>query len=52
MTKLVWKGEKELYGNYYTVPDGVMVKGVYVRKDWPRKPAELDPQGLDLQRVL
>jgi multiple sugar transport system substrate-binding protein len=34
VTKLVWKGEKELYGNYYTVPDGVMVKGVYVRKDW------------------
>ena len=34
VTKLVWKGEKELYGDYYTVPDGVMVKGVYVRKDW------------------
>ena len=34
VTKLVWKGEKELYGDTYTVPDGVMVKGVFVRKDW------------------
>lgn len=34
VTKLVWKGEKELYGDTYTVPDGMMVKGVFVRKDW------------------
>lgn len=34
VTDLVWKGEKELYGNIYTVPDGMMVKGVFVRKDW------------------
>ena len=44
VTKLVWKGEKELYGNYYTVPDGVMVKGVYVRKDWAAEAGlNLDP---------
>jgi len=44
VTKLVWKGEKELYGNYYTVPDGVMVKGVYVRKDWAAEAGlTLDP---------
>jgi multiple sugar transport system substrate-binding protein len=44
VTKLVWKGEKELYGSYYTVPDGVMVKGVYVRKDWAAEAGlNLDP---------
>jgi multiple sugar transport system substrate-binding protein len=44
VTKLVWKGEKELYGNTYTVPDGVMVKGVYVRKDWAAEAGlSLDP---------
>lgn len=45
VTKLVWKGEKELYGNYYTVPDGVMVKGVFVRKDWAAEAGlNLDPK--------
>ena len=44
VTKLVWKGEKELYGDTYTVPDGVMVKGVYVRKDWAAEAGlNLDP---------
>lgn len=32
--KLVWGGEEQRFGHIYTVPDGMMVKGVYVRKDW------------------
>lgn len=45
VTKLVWKGEKELYGNVYTVPDGMMVKGVFVRKDWAEEEGmDLDPK--------
>ena len=44
VTNLVWKSEKELYGNIYTVPDGMMVKGVFVRKDWADEEGlELDP---------
>ncbi|MDO4547315.1 MAG: sugar ABC transporter substrate-binding protein [Clostridia bacterium] len=44
VTKLVWKGENELYGETYPVPDGVMVKGVFVRKDWAAEAGlELDP---------
>ena len=44
VTKLVWKAEKELYGNIYTVPDGMMVKGVFVRKDWAAEAGlDLDP---------
>ncbi len=44
VTKLVWKSEKELYGDTYTVPDGVMVKGVFVRKDWAKEAGlKLDP---------
>lgn len=42
VTKLVWKAEQELYGNIYTVPDGMMVKGVFVRKDWAEE------EGLEL----
>ena len=34
VTDIVWKSEKQLYGDTYTVPDGMMVKGVFVRKDW------------------
>lgn len=34
VTKITWKSENQLYGGTYTVPDGMMVKGVYVRKDW------------------
>lgn len=34
VTDIVWKSEKQLYGATYTVPDGMMVKGVFVRKDW------------------
>ena len=44
VTKLVWKAEQELYGNIYTVPDGMMVKGVFVRKDWAEEEGlALDP---------
>lgn len=44
VTKITWKGEKELYGATYTVPDGMMVKGVFVRKDWAKEAGlNLDP---------
>jgi multiple sugar transport system substrate-binding protein len=44
VTQLVWKAEKELYGNIYTIPDGMMVKGVFVRKDWAQDAGlNLDP---------
>lgn len=45
VTKLVWEAEKELYGNIYTIPDGMMVKGVFVRKDWAQEAGlKLDPK--------
>jgi len=45
VTQLVWKAEKELYGNIYTIPDGMMVKGVFVRKDWAKEVGlNLDPK--------
>lgn len=45
VTKLVWEAEKELYGNIYTIPDGMMVKGVFVRKDWAEDAGlNLDPK--------
>jgi len=31
---VVWKGQKETFQNIYTVPDGMMVQGIYYRKDW------------------
>ena len=34
VSKLIWASEKTRYGNIYTIPDGLMVKGIYVRKDW------------------
>lgn len=44
VTKITWKAEQELYGGIYTVPDGMMVKGVYVRKDWAEEAGlNLDP---------
>ncbi len=46
VTQLVWKSEKELYGNIYTIPDGMMVKGVFVRKDWA------DEAGLNLDPTV
>ncbi len=44
ITNVIWKSEQELYGATYTVPDGVMVKGVFVREDWAKEAGyELDP---------
>ncbi len=34
VNNIIWKSEKENFGKNYTVPDGVMVKGVFYRKDW------------------
>ena len=45
VVNLIWKSEKIRYGHYYTVPDGLMVKGVYVRKDWAEEAGlNLDPE--------
>lgn len=45
VTKIVWKSETELYKGRYTVPDGMMVKGVFVRKDWCEEAGiTLDPE--------
>ncbi len=34
VTNIVWANEQEMYNHIYTVPDGMMVKGIFVRKDW------------------
>lgn len=34
INKVIFEQQEEQYGNLYTVPDGVMVQGVFVRKDW------------------
>lgn len=45
VVNILWKSEKIRYGHYYTVPDGLMVKGVYVRKDWAEEAGlNLDPE--------
>jgi len=44
VTKLYWQSEKTRCGDIYTIPDGLMVKGIYVRKDWcEAKGIKLDP---------
>lgn len=44
VTDIIWESEKTRYGDIYTVPDGMMVKGVFVRKDWcEEKGITLDP---------
>lgn len=37
VTKKLWPKQKQLYGAIFTVPDGLMVKGIYVRKDWAQE---------------
>ena len=37
VTKKLWPAQKQLYGAIYTVPDGLMVKGIFVRKDWAQQ---------------
>lgn len=45
VTDILWESEQQLYGGKYTVPDGMMVKGVYVRKDWCEEAGiTLDPE--------
>ena len=44
INKLLWPSEITRYGDIYTIPDGLMVKGIYVRKDWCEELGiELDP---------
>lgn len=33
-TKILMENEKNLYGHIYRIPDGLMTKGVFYRKDW------------------
>lgn len=45
VNKLFWQSEKDRYGDIYTIPDGMMVKGIFVRKDWCEELGiELDPE--------
>ncbi len=37
VTNIIWKSETENFTNIYTVPDGLMVKGIYYRKDWAKE---------------
>ena len=34
VVNILWESEKTRYNHIYTVPDGLMAKGIYVRKDW------------------
>ena len=34
VTNIVWPIEKDNFGSIFTIPDGMMVKGIYYRKDW------------------
>lgn len=44
VNKLLWRSEEDRYGHIYTVPDGLMVKGVYYRTDWAEEAGlNLDP---------
>ncbi len=44
VNKLLWRSEEDRYGHVYTVPDGLMVKGVFYRKDWAEEAGlNLDP---------
>lgn len=44
VVNILWESEKTRYNHIYTVPDGLMVKGIYVRKDWCEElNIELDP---------
>lgn len=45
VNSLLWKSEEDRYGHIYTVPDGLMVKGVFVRSDWCEEAGiTLDPE--------
>lgn len=44
VVNILFKSEQTRYGHIYTIPDGLMVKGIYVRKDWCEEAGiELDP---------
>lgn len=45
VTKIVWANQKEMYDHIYTVPDGMMVKGIFIRKDW------CEEAGIDLESL-
>lgn len=47
VNKFHWKQEMEKYGNYYTIPDGYMTKGIYYRKDWVEEIGYEIPTGAD-----
>ena len=44
VVNILFKSEQTRYGHIYTIPDGLMVKGIYVRKDWCEEAGiKLDP---------
>ncbi|MGI6008206.1 MAG: ABC transporter substrate-binding protein [Ruminococcus sp.] len=45
VTNIVWANQKEMYGHIYTVPDGMMVKGIFIRKDW------CEAAGIDIENL-
>jgi multiple sugar transport system substrate-binding protein len=40
-----WKNQINAYGAVYTIPDGIMTNGIFIRKDW------VEEAGLDLQEL-
>lgn len=42
---MIWANEEDLYGAIYTIPDGIMAKGIFVRSDWAEEAGlNLDPK--------
>jgi len=47
VVQMNWESEKQKFGDYYTVPDGFMTKGIYYRKDWVEEIGYEIPNGAD-----
>lgn len=46
ITDVMWAGSIEGYGAVYTIPDGIMTNGIFIRKDWAQE------AGLDLDALM
>lgn len=47
VVQMNWEAEKQKFGDYYTIPDGFMTKGIYYRKDWVNEIGYEIPTGAD-----
>ena len=47
VVQMDWEAQKQKFGDYYTVPDGFMTKGIYYRKDWVEEIGYEIPTGSD-----